>query len=57
MIYKKPRNKTCTKCDRTLPDTREYFGIQATGQNWKQDWCLECRTEWVQNKKDNEDTL
>lgn len=52
MSYKDPGVKTCEKCGRTLPDTREYFGIQATGQNWKQAWCLECRTEWVQNKKE-----
>ncbi|WP_165970838.1 hypothetical protein [Peribacillus frigoritolerans] len=51
MKYKEPKNKTCEKCSRNSPDTAEYFGKQATGQNWKQAWCLECRTEWVQNKK------
>ena len=52
MSYKEPKKRTCSKCGKTLPITD--FGIIPTGQSWKEDWCLECRTEWVQNKKSKE---
>lgn len=55
MAYKRPKYKMCERCGSYLLDNRKNFGIQATGQQWKQDWCLACRTEWVRNKKYNEE--
>lgn len=46
-------NKTCSKCDKEYPATKEYFSVSTNSKTGFQSWCRECCNTLTKSRRKN----